>query len=304
MSPPPGGELVSRMTADEDVERFLAGARARGASPHTLRAYAGDLADYCRWLEERGLEPRSADRATLRRYAAALGARGLAPATRARRLSAVRALHRRLETTGVTDRDPAAEVPGPRRRRRLPETMKARDAATLLDAPWPEGPLGLRDRALLELLYGCGLRVSEVCGLDLDDVGPREVRAHGKGSKTRLLPIGGPALDAVAAWRAHGRPELERPDSPRALLLSARGRRLDPTAVRRALARRLQAVGLDRRGPHALRHAYATHLLEGGGDLRAIQELLGHASLGTTEIYTHVSVAHLRRAHAQAHPRG
>jgi site-specific recombinase XerD len=287
-----------------EARRFLDGLRARGAADETLRAYAGDLGDYASWLAERGVDLPEASRADVRGYAASLGARGLAPAARARRLSAVRTFHRRLQATGVVAHDPAAELPGPRRDRRLPEVLPAREAAHLLDAPWPVGPLGLRDRALLELLYGCGLRVSEACALDVAAVSPREVRVVGKGSKPRLVPLGGPARDAVAAWRAGGRPELVGPDSGDALFVSVRGRRLDTSAVRRALARRLRAVGLDRRAPHALRHAYATHLLEGGGDLRAIQELLGHASLETTEIYTHVGVTHLRRAHEQAHPRG
>ena len=159
-------------------------------------------------------------------------------------------------------------------------------------------------RPLLELLYGAGLRAAEACALDCSSLEGRTLRVVGKGGKTRLLPIGEPAADAVIAWRARGRPELQTAASPAALLLTVRGNRLDTSGVRRILVKRLRAVGLDPHGPHALRHAYATHMLEGGGDLRAIQELLGHASLATTEVYTHLGLPHLRRAHAQAHPRG
>jgi site-specific recombinase XerD len=287
----------------DDVQWFLETVRAHGVSPATLRSYGTDLRAYARWLEERDRVPSSATRADVRAYAASLAARDLAPASRARSLSALRGLHRRLHESGRARTDPAAELRGPRRRRRLPDAPKPADVAHLLDAPWPDGPLPLRDRALLELLYGCGLRVAEVCALDVGDVTAREVRVTGKGSRVRVVPIGGRAATATAAWAARGRPELARPVSGRALLLTARGRRLDVTTARRALARRASAVGLGHLHPHALRHAYATHLLEGGGDLRAIQELLGHASLATTEIYTRVTVGHLRQAHALAHPR-
>jgi site-specific recombinase XerD len=283
---------------------FLDGLEARGASPATVRAYAGDLAAYAAWLEERGRDVERATRADIRGYAAALGAHRLAPASRARALSAIRTLHRRLHAAGRAPEDPAAELPGPRRPRRLPTAPTAADVARLLDAPWHAGPLDLRDRALLELLYGCGLRAAEACTLDLGDVGEREVRVRGKGAKLRLVPLGEPARDAVAAWLGRGRPELHDAAAGQALLLTRRGRRLEPSTVRRALERRLHAVGLPPFSPHALRHAFATHLLENGGDLRAIQELLGHASLASTEIYTRVSIPHLRRAHALAHPRG
>lgn len=286
-----------------DVAWFLDGERARGASPATLRSYGADLRVYAAWLAGRDRTPASATRSDVRAYAADLAARGLAPSSRARALAAIRSLHRRLHAAGRATADPAAELPGPRRERRLPDAPKESDLARLLDAPWPDGPAGLRDRAALELLYGCGLRVSEACRLDRGDVDARAVHVHGKGDKERLVPIGEPAAAAVAAWLAHGRPELAGERSGEALLLSVRGRRLDETAIRRILSRRLASVGLEHRSPHALRHAYATHLLEHGGDLRAIQELLGHASLTSTEIYTKVSVSHLRTAHALAHPR-
>lgn len=292
------------MTATADpIEEHLASLRARGASAQTLRAYRSDLADYAAWLEDRGTGLRDATRTHVRGYAADLAARELAAATRARRLSAVRGLHRRLSGEGEAT-DPAAEIPGPKRQRRLPVVPAERDTARMLDVAWPDTPLGLRDRALLELLYGCGLRAAEACALELASLDGRTLRVTGKGGRARLVPLGEPAADAVAAWLARGRPELATSDSPPALLLSTRGNRLDTSGVRRALSRRLRAVGLEHHGPHALRHAYATHMLEGGGDLRAIQELLGHASLATTEVYTHLGLPHLRRAHAQAHPRG
>ena len=289
-------------TLTDPIEQHLTALSARGASAQTLRAYRGDLRDYADWLASRGSSPTHATRADVRAYAADLAARELAATTRARKLSAVRGFHRRL--AGESDGDPAAEIPGPKRQRRLPVVPPARDTARMLDVAWPDTALGLRDRALLELLYGAGLRAAEACALDLLNLDNRTLRVTGKGGKTRLIPIGEPASDAVNAWLARGRPEFVTADSPPALLLSSRGNRLDTSGVRRALHKRLQAVGLEGHGPHALRHAYATHMLEGGGDLRAIQELLGHASLATTEIYTHLGLPHLRRAHAQAHPRG
>ncbi len=297
-----GGERRPMAAVADPIAEHLDALAARGASPATLRAYRSDLGDYAGWLAARGSSPATATRADVRAYAAHLAASGLAPATRARRLSAVRGLHRRIAVDAAPD--PAAEIPGPRRPRRLPAVPRARDTGRLLDTAWPDDPLSLRDRALLELLYGAGLRAAEACALDLESLEGRTLRVTGKGGKTRLVPIGEPAHDAVAAWLGHGRPELAAADSPPALLLSARGRRLDPSGVRRALQRRLRAVGLELHGPHALRHAYATHMLEGGGDLRAIQELLGHASLATTEVYTHLGLPHLRAAHARAHPRG
>jgi site-specific recombinase XerD len=290
--------------AATDVDWFLEGERARGASPATIRSYGADLRTYAAWLTGRDRTPATATRADVRGYAADLAGRGLAPASRARALAALRTFHRKLHAAGRAETDPAAELPGPRRERRLPDVPREAELARLLDAPWPDTVAGRRDRALLELLYGCGLRVSEACRLDRDDVDARAVRVSGKGGKARLVPIGEPAADAVAAWLAHGRPEVATDRSGDALLLSVRGRRLEETAVRRILDRRLSALGLEHRSPHALRHAYATHLLEHGGDLRAIQELLGHASLASTEIYTRVSVSHLRTAHALAHPRG
>lgn len=298
------GELRHVRERDADVAAYLLTLEARGASPATLRAYGADLDAYATWLAGRGRRPAEATRADVRAYAVHLGARGLAGRSRARALSALRGLYRRLESAGRIDADPSAELVGPRRDGRLPRPVRRPDAERILDAPWGDAPLDLRDAALLELLYGCGLRAAEACGLDRADLGARRLRVRGKGGRERTVPVGAPARDAVAAWLDRGRPQLAKDASDDALLLSSRGLRLEPSAVRRALARRLRDVGLPHRSPHALRHAYATHMLEGGGDLRAIQELLGHASIGTTEIYTRVGVAHLRAVHARAHPRG
>jgi len=205
---------------------------------------------------------------------------------------------------GLVERNPAALVPGPRQVRTLPATLSAPEVEELFDRPVAADPRRLRDRALLELLYGCGLRASEACGLRIADVDADEgtVRVTGKGGKERVVPLGGAAADALGRYLRTGRPRLGRPETDR-VFLSVRGRPLGPTDVRRALRRELDAAGLAQRPPHALRHTFATHLLEHGADLRSIQELLGHASVGTTQVYTHVSVRHLRAAHAASHPR-
>jgi integrase/recombinase XerD len=292
-----------RRTVTDPVTWFVDLQRAGGASALTLRGYTADLRRYAAFLAERAVDPTAATRSDVRAYSAHLARRGLAASSHARALSAVRGLHARLFAAGLAATDPAQGVAGPRRDRHLPHPPRVAEVSRLLDAPWPDTASGLRDRALLEVLYGCGLRVAELCACDRADLTARELRVNGKGGKVRIVPVGAKARDATAAWLVRGRPQFETPDSRDALFLSVRGRRLDPTTVRRRLSRRLAATGLAHRAPHTLRHAYATHLLEGGGDLRAIQELLGHASLTSTEIYTRLSVAHLRAAHAQAHPR-
>jgi site-specific recombinase XerD len=288
----------------EPFAAYLDWMRARGASAATLRAYAADLRQLDRWLAAAGIAPQDADTRTLRRYAAHLGTLRYAPATAARKLSAVRGLYAWMHDRGAIDRSPATLVPGPKRTRTLPATLSAAEVERLLDAPAGTAPRDLRDRALLELLYGCGLRAAEACELDVGDVrlDAEHVRVTGKGRKQRVVPLGGAATAALQRYLARGRPRMAAGPSGR-LFVSVRGRPLHPSDVRRSLLRALERAGVAQRSPHALRHTFATHLLEGGADLRSIQDMLGHASVGTTQVYTHVSVRHLRQAHASAHPR-
>lgn len=271
------------------VDRFLS---SPALSDATRRAYAADLRDFSRWLAERGLELDELDVRVLADYTAELGRarRGLAPTTIARRLSAVRSLAR--HALGP-ERVPDAAL-APRRPRRLPETPRLEEVETAVDlAAGGNEPLALRNAALLELVYSCGLRSAEAVALDLCDLDlDREhVHVRGKGGKERLVPVGEEAVWRAGLWLRDGRPALAR-GACDALFLSARGKRLDTSVLRRLL-----------RNPHRLRHAYATHLLEGGADLRTIQELLGHASLSTTQIYSHVDARRLRRVYDHAHPR-
>ncbi len=272
----------------EAVDRFL---RTAVSSTATRRAYASDLRDFGDWLERRGANLEEVDTRLLAEYVASLGRgrRGLAPTTIARRLSAVRSLIR--HELGP-ERVPRAAL-APRRSRRLPETTKVEEVEEAVDGAAADGPLGLRNVALLELTYSCGLRTAEVVALDLQDVDfDREiVHVRGKGGKERVVPLGEEAALQVARYVRDGRPELAR-GAENSLFLSVRGRRLDTSVLRRLLP-----------NPHRLRHAYATHLLEGGADLRTIQELLGHASLSTTQIYSHVDAKRLRRVYDRSHPR-
>jgi integrase/recombinase XerC len=286
------------------VERLLAARLAHGDSPHTLRALRGDLEQLCGFLRQQGMAPETCGSEPLRRWQAGLAARRLAPATIARRLSSARALFGDLVRRGERADDPSLVLMGPRRRRRLPDPVTAADCTLLLDGEWNDDVRSLRDRAVLELLYGCGLRASEVCGLELaayDPVAGR-LRVVGKGDRERMIPVGEPARQALDEWLRDGRPRVAGESTT--LLVSVRGRRLSPSDVRRSLERRARVAGVSARSPHALRHAYATHLLEGGAGLREIQELLGHASAATTQIYAHVAIPHLVREHADHHPRG
>jgi len=270
------------------VGRFLA---SPGLSEATRRAYASDLADFSGWLERNGLELEGVDVAALASYTAELGRgrRGLAPATIARRLAAARSL---IRFTLGPARVPEIALP-PRRRRRLPDAPKVADVESIVESVAGEGPLALRNAAILELTYSCGLRSAEVVGLRLGDVDfdQESVRVLGKGGKERVVPLGERAAYAVAVYLRDARPLLVR-GACDALFLSVRGRPLDTSLLRRLM-----------RNPHRLRHAYATHLLEGGADLRTIQELLGHASLSTTQVYSHVDARRLRRVYDRSHPR-
>jgi integrase/recombinase XerC/integrase/recombinase XerD len=291
------------------LEAFDRDLRRRAVAPKTRRAYGIDAAQFADWASPRELHPGSVEIRSLRRYAASLSAGGNAPSTVARKLAALRALFRVQVETGVRSDNPAELLTAPKRGRPLPRVLKAAEVATLLDRIPTTTPLELRDRALFELAYASGLRAEELVSLELGavDFDAETVRVHGKGDKTRLVPTGEHALRAIDRYLAKGRPALQA-GTERALFLSKSGRPLGTSDVRRRLrawARHAaaQAPALADAHPHALRHSFATHLLEGGADLRAIQELLGHATISTTQVYTRVESARLRSAYAQAHPR-
>ncbi len=276
-------------------------------SAHTVRAYTGDVAALLEHASRRGVtELEALDLAVLRSWLARSRATGAARTTLARRGSSARVFTAWAHRRGLTSSDPGSLLVTPKGHRLLPDVLRADEAARLVDQVDGTSPEQLRDRAVLELLYATGVRVGELCGLDLDDVdtGRRVVRVLGKGARERSVPYGAPAARSVEAWLTSGRPVWVHERSGPALLIGARGGRLDVRAVRTLVHRRLADVpGAPDLGPHGLRHSAATHLLEGGADLRSVQELLGHASLATTQIYTHVSVERLRSSYAQAHPR-
>lgn len=296
-------------TAMAEFERHLRAERDR--SEHTVRAYLGDVASLLAHLTRLGrTELAQLDLGVLRSWLAAMRTQGRSRTTLARRASAARVFTAWAHRVGLADHDAGAALTAPKARRGLPEVLRAAEATALLDAAADDAmsgdPLSLRDHALLELLYATGIRVGELVGLDVDDVddGRRVVRVLGKGRKERMAPYGVPAQAALDAWLRKGRPALARPAAGPALFVGARGGRLGQRAARAIVHQRLAAVpGAPDLGPHGLRHSAATHLLEGGADLRSVQEILGHASLGTTQIYTHVSIERLRRAYQQAHPR-
>jgi site-specific recombinase XerD len=285
---------------------FDADLRRRGAAEKTRRAYGFDLGDVASWATAHGLEPAQLTTRHLRRYAAWLSEREAAPATVGRRLVALRGFYRCLREHGHVAQNPADLIPAPKRPQHLPTVLKPEELARLLDRIPATTALEVRDRALFELAYACGLRAEEIVTLDVDAVlfDREEVRVEGKGSKTRLIPAGEPALRSVGRYLERARPALVGDQAEPALFLSKSGRRLSTSDVRRRLRAWTRKVGLPGPvSPHALRHSFATHLLEGGADLRAIQELLGHASISTTQIYTRVESARLRDAYAKSHPR-
>ena len=292
----------------------------RGLSRHTVRAYLGDVTSLVEHAAAAGATvPADLDIGTLRAWLAGQHGSGHSRATLARRAAAVRTFTAFAHARGLVAADPGPLLGMPRIPRRLPEVLRQDQVAAVLEVPGapaasrPGGTpssqdvaLALRDTAIVELLYATGIRVGELCGLDLGDLNAerRTVRVLGKGNRERTVPAGIPAVRAVDAWTRSGRPALATPGSGHALFLGARGRRLDPRTARRVVHARLAAVpGTPDSGPHGLRHAAATHLLEGGADLRSVQEILGHSSLTSTQIYTHVSIERLHSAYRQAHPR-
>jgi site-specific recombinase XerD len=298
---------------DEALTAFERDLTRRAVADKTRVAYVSDARDFAQWAAAHDAEPAGVDVRTLRRYAAGLAEREIAPATIARRLATLRALFRVQMEVGARQDNPAELLSSPKRPQRLPRVLKAGEVAALLDSIPTSSPLELRDRALFELAYACGLRAEEIVSLDVEglDFDSEAVRVEGKGDKTRLVPVGEHALGALERYLARGRPLLSSGNET-ALFLSKSGRRLSTSDVRRRLggwARQAVArsgwagSGSPWVHPHALRHSFATHLLDGGADLRAIQELLGHATISTTQVYTRVESARLRSTYSRAHPR-
>ena len=290
----------------EALDLLDADLRRRGAAVKTRRAYAIDVVQFALWCGAQDLDPADVTPRTLRRYAATLSDRRAVAATVARKLAALRSLYRALREHGTVAQNPADLIPSPKRPRNLPRVLRPDEMAALLDRIPASSPLEQRDRALFEVAYGSGLRAEELVTLDVVavDFDAEQLRVEGKGGKTRIVPAGEPALRAVARYLERARPALETGDGEGALFLSKSGRRLSTSDVRRRLrawTRRAEVQGGV--SPHTLRHSFATHRLEGGADLRAIQELLGHASISTTQIYTRVESARLKSAYAKSHPR-
>lgn len=293
------------------LSEFLSSLRGRNASPGTVTEYRRHATEFLAFLAERGVDWRSPDRATVRAYLATLADRGLAPTSVAGRLAAVRSLYRHALRQGRLETDPLAGVRAPRRPSRLPRVLSVDEAEELVTAPRRlhrrDEALAMRDEAMLELLYATGMRISELAGLTMErvDLKHGRLRVTGKGNKERQLLFGAPAATALRGYLAAGRPLLAaRGSAGNAVFLNSSGTRLTARGARMVVARWVEAVGApSRTSPHTLRHSFATHLLEGGADLRVVQELLGHANLQTTQIYTHLSDAALRTAYRDAHPR-
>src|SRR3954463_4200392 len=288
------------------LRRFDRELQRRGAAERTRHAYGADCGELAHWATAQGLHPHEIGYPLLRRWAARVSSAGAAPRTVARKMASARAFFRVLVEHGELRANPADLLPSPKLPQRLPRTLKPHEVARLLDRIPATTPLELRDRAMFEIAYGCGLRTEEIVNLELRSVefDAEQLRVLGKGSKTRFVPVGEPALRSVARYLERGRGALAGDSGEPALFLSKTGRRLSTSDIRRRLrvwARHAAAQGAVH--PHALRHSYATHLLEGGADLRAIQELLGHSSISTTQVYTRVESARLRAAYERSHPR-
>jgi site-specific recombinase XerD len=280
--------------------------RARGSAERTRRAYAVDLGGFSEWASAQGLAPADVRHRDVRRYGAGLSTAGAAPATVARKLAALRGFYGFLVRTERVGQNPAELVSSPKRSEKLPKVLTTEQMRSLLERIGARTPLELRDRAMLELAYSCGLRCEEIVNLDLDsiDFETEQLRVLGKGSKERLLPVGEPAQRALRRYLDRGRRALLADPREAALFLSKSGRRLSNSDVTRRLGLWTREAALAAGvSPHALRHSFATHLLEGGADLRTIQELLGHASISTTQVYTRVDAARLRDTYAASHPR-
>ena len=279
---------------------------ASGAAERTIEAYGRDLGQFGEWAAGRGLEPDRVGHREVRLFAASLTRDGRSPATVARKLASVRSFYAFLLRTGRVSQNPADLVSAPKAGRKLPRVLTITQVEEVLGAVPVRTPLEIRDQAILEMAYSSGLRSAELVDLDLESLDPvnGRVKVIGKGSKHRVVPVGNPALEAIERYLDRARPELVRDPDERALFLSRNGRRLSTSDIARRLAVRVrQAASAGGVSPHALRHSFATHLLEGGADLRSIQELLGHSSISTTQVYTHLDAARLRDVYAESHPR-
>ncbi|WP_278853084.1 site-specific tyrosine recombinase XerD [Gordonibacter pamelaeae] len=291
------------------MEEYLSHLRVeRGSSPLTVSAYTTDLRDYASFLDGRGVgDADDVDRACVVAYEADLVDRGYATSSVDRRVSVIKGFHRFLVREGYARRNPTDTLQLPKPPERLPDVLSASQVGAMLAACTGDGPPEMRNRAILEVLYGCGLRVSECTGLDLGDCIIEEgyLRVVGKGGKERISPISGAALEALGAYLERARPALAKPYAKptAAVFLNARGGRLTRQSVHAIVADAGRLVGVDNLHPHTLRHSFATHMLEGGADLRVIQEILGHSDISTTQVYTHVSRTHIREEYLSAHPR-
>ena len=283
----------------------------RGLSRNTLEAYRSDLQQFGDFLQRRGLDPLEVKTTDLTEFVSELATggperRAAAPATLQRKIACLRSFYRHLRREQILDRDPASELHAPRSSARLPQVLSRDEVARLLEQPRGTSPAALRDRALLETMYACGLRASEAIGLELSELDLQDgiLRARGKGSKERIVPIGSKAIEALGAYLERGRPPLVgiRPEGR--VFVNLRGTGLSRQGLYKIVRRHARSAGLERRmSPHTLRHTFATHLLSGGCDLRSLQEMLGHADIGTTQIYTHLSTERLRDVYFEAHPR-
>jgi len=278
----------------------------RGSSPNTVQSYGRDLVRYLRYLEDAGIaEPSEVTRQDIEAHLGALVEVGLAPASVERAVSAIKGFHRFMVTEQICAEHPTADLPLPRKAKHLPDVISHEQAAALLDQPFAQTPAGQRDRTILEVLYGCGLRVSELCGLDQRDLALDEevLRVLGKGSKERVVPVMGTAASQLRAYLDTWREGLVGRTPTPAVFLNVRGGRISRQSVHAIVERYGRLVGIEGLHPHTLRHSFATHMLEGGADLRIVQEILGHSDISTTQLYTHVDRTHVRMAYLGAHPR-
>lgn len=278
----------------------------RGSSENTIASYGRDLARYVAWLVERGVsDPEDVTRELVEAHIGALVEVGLAPASVERAVSAIKGFHRFMVTDEICSAFPTSDLPLPAKPSHLPDVISVDDAERLLDQPFPSTPTGLRDHAMLEVLYGCGLRVSELCGLDQRAIQLEDglLRVFGKGEKERVVPVLGAAAATLEDYLDRGRGALVGRRPCDAVFLNVRGGRISRQSVHAIVEKYGRVAGIKGLHPHTLRHSFATHLLEGGADLRVVQELLGHANIATTQLYTHVDRSHVRRVYLAAHPR-